>query len=198
MDNRKIRWLPALMLVLLLMPAPTPGSAAPPGPTSSVRRDVTYCTAGGLALKMDIYMPRASGGQPAPVALYAHGGGWTSGDSSWVDNVLSAAELTQRGYLVASPNYRLDPQYKWPAQLEDLKCAVRYLRANAAAYHLDPARIGVWGESSGAQLASMLGLADTTAGFEGNGGYPEQSSRVQAVIDMCGPADFSYVETNPI
>jgi acetyl esterase/lipase len=95
------------------------------------------------------------------------------------------------GYLVASINYRLVPGYRWPAQIEDTKCAVRHLRANAAKYNLDPNRIAVWGASAGGHLAALAGLARADAGLEGSGGYLEQSSEVAAVIDMFGPADFS-------
>ena len=93
-------------------------------------------------------------------------------------------------------DYRLALQYRWPAQIEDVKCAVRYLRANASAYHIDAGRIGVFGESAGGHLASLMGLAGEQAGFEGSGGYPDQSSRVQAVVDMCGPTDFMTFDVN--
>ena len=154
-----------------------------------VKRDVTYCTANGVALKMDIYPPTAGQGKPAPVVLYVHGGSWISGDK-WEIGLVSG-ELNAKGYLVASVNYRLAPQYKWPAQIEDVKCAVRYLRANAAAYNLDANRIAAWGSSAGGHLVSLLGLTDKSAGFEGNGGYAEQPSNVQAVIDMFGPTDLT-------
>ena len=108
--------------------------------------------------------------------------------------MLSAADLTARGYVVAAIDYRLAPQYKWPAQIEDVKCAVRYLRTNAATYGIDPSRIGSWGESSGAHLASMLGVTDPSAGFEGKEGKLDQSTTVQVVVDMCGPTDFSSVQ----
>ncbi len=162
-----------------------------------LQRDVTYCTAGGVPLLMDVYTPPLPDAQPAPVAVYIHGGGWESGDKSWIPRIVPPEILVGRGYVVVAVNYRLAPTYHWPAQIEDVKCAIRYLRANAAQYHLDPARIGVWGESAGGHLAAMLGLAGPDAGFEGQGGYADQSSAVQAVVDISGPSDFSQFAQNP-
>jgi len=159
----------------------------------SVDRNVTYCTPDGLPLQMDIYRPQTSDGEAAPAILFVHGGGWTSGDkasaSAW------AGLLARRGYLVASINYRLAPEYKWPAQIEDTKCAVRFLRTKASQYNVDPNRIGAMGDSAGGHLVSLLGLAGPDAGFEGDGGYQDQSSAVQAVVDMFGPTDFTPLQT---
>jgi acetyl esterase/lipase len=161
-----------------------------------VRANVTYCTGDGIDLKMDLYLPPPLTAAPAPVAVYVHGGGWQEGDKNWIDRVLPPDRLVARGYVVAAINYRLAPRHTWPAQIEDAKCAIRYLHAHATTYNLDPARIGVWGESAGGHLAALLGLAGPDAGFEGRGGYPDQSSRVQAVVDMCGPADFTTLDLN--
>jgi len=157
-----------------------------------VERDITYGVADGIALKMDIYYPKAAEGT-VPAVLYVHGGGWTKGDKRVGAGATEIPELVSRGYLVAAINYRLAPQYKFPAQIEDVKCAVRFLRANAATYGIDPEHIGAWGGSAGGHLVSLLGVTDTTAGFEGNGGYANQSSQVQAVVDMFGPSDLSMV-----
>ena len=177
----------------VLIPVPKGFEAAQVG---TIKRDVTYCSGDDLPLKMDIYFPQAAGNAPAPVAMYVHGGAWSSGSKDWIGRIIDPALLTSKGYLVASVAYRLAPQYRWPAQIEDVKCAVRYLRANAQAYHLDPGRIGVFGESAGGHLVSLLGLAGAGAGLEGSGGYPDQSSRVQAVVDMCGPTDFTTFDVS--
>ena len=155
-----------------------------------IERDVTYGVADGVALKMDIYYPKVAEGT-MPAVMYVHGGGWTKGDKRIGAGATEIPELTSRGYLVAAINYRLAPQYKFPAQIEDVKCAVRFLRANAATYGINPDRIGAWGGSAGGHLVALLGVTDTTAGFEGNGGYADQSSRVQAVADMFGPSDLT-------
>jgi acetyl esterase/lipase len=167
-----------------------------PSQAGTVMRDVNYCTAGDVAMTMDIYFPQVTGDTPSPVALYVHGGAWASGSKSMLDRVIDPGMLTSKGFLVASVDYRLAPQYRWPAQIEDVKCAVRYLRANASAYNLDPGRIGAFGESAGGHLTAMLGLAGQSAGFDGGPGYSDQSSRVQAVVDICGPTDFTNYTMN--
>ena len=159
-------------------------------PTGKVDRDVTYCSPNGQAQKMDVYYPSNSTGN-APVVLYVHGGGWTSGDKRSGNGSETIPELVKRGYLVAAVNYRLAPAAKFPAQIEDVKCAVRFLRANATKYGIDPNRIGAMGGSAGGHLVSLLGTSDASSGFEGNGGYAGVSSRVQAVVDMFGPADLT-------
>ena len=185
------------LALLQVIPVPSTRTAAVPRTAPAVgtaQFDVTYCIADGFELKMDVYSPPGKSATLMPALLYVHGGGWTEGSKSWVDRILSSAELMERGYVVAAIDYRLAPEYRWPAQIEDVKCAVRYLRANASTYGIDPDRIGVWGESAGGHLVSMLGLAGPDVGFEGTGGYPDVSSRVQAVIDMFGPTDFTVFD----
>ncbi len=156
----------------------------------TVQRDVVYCSPGGEAQRMDLYYPEAAGGR-WPALVYVHGGGWTSGDKVAAGRTAQEiAALRRAGFLVASVNYRLGPAHRFPAMIEDVKCAVRSLRAHAPEYNLDERRIGVWGTSAGGHLAALLGAADASAGFD-VGEYAEQSSRVQAVVSMYGPADFS-------
>ncbi|MBI3740223.1 MAG: alpha/beta hydrolase [Chloroflexi bacterium] len=180
---------------------PTPRANAQLTPDSrnagKVERDVTYCTMDNVALKMDAYYPRVLNN--APAVVYVHGGGWTQGDKSSGEGARDISELQTRGYAVFSINYRLAPQYKFPAQIQDVKCAIRSLRANAAQYGLDPNRVGVWGGSAGGHLVALLGTSDARAGFD-VGEYAEQSSRVQAVVDYFGPADFTngYIGSNPV
>lgn len=165
-----------------------------PGPDplklSTVERDLTYCTVDGIELKMDVYYPQSADG-PLPVVIYVHGGGWRSGDKTRGAGVRDIPKLSRRGYLVVAVNYRLAPDFKFPAMIEDVKCAVRHLRANAVVYGVDSDHIGAWGGSAGGHLVSLLGLTDEHSGFEGVGGFSEQSSRVQAVVDLFGPADLA-------
>jgi acetyl esterase/lipase len=100
------------------------------------------------------------------------------------------AYLANRGFVAATVSYRLAPKYKFPAQIEDCKAAVRWLRANAKTYKINPDRIGAVGFSAGGHLVSLLGAAGKNAGLEGSGGHPEQSSQVQAVVNFFGPTDF--------
>lgn len=179
-------------------PAATPSAPASlkidtkPG---SINRDVTYCAPDGIAQKMDIYFPRNMSDKPMPLTIYIHGGGWTSGNKGAGAGTVDMQALLARGYIVASLDYRLAPQYKWPSQITDVKCAIRHLRSNAATYRIDPNKIGVWGGSAGGHLVAMLGTADQSAGFD-VGEYLDQSSRVQAVVDLFGPADLPQMLTD--
>jgi acetyl esterase/lipase len=157
-------------------------------------RDVTYCSPDGVAQKMNVFYPKQLSDKPMPITVYIHGGGWTAGDKGSGAGSQDIQELLARGYIVASLDYRLAPQYKWPSQITDVKCAIRHLRANAATYKLDPNKIGVWGGSAGGHLVAMLGTTDKSAGFD-VGEYADQSSRVQAVVDLFGPADLPAMLT---
>jgi acetyl esterase/lipase len=153
---------------------------------------VTYCRIGGVADLMDVSLPSATHRRPLPVAVHIHGGGWTGGRRStgWIFAALKP-ELLARGYLVVSLDYRLAPAYRFPSQVEDVKCAIRHLRAQAERYGLDPDRIGVWGGSAGAQLVGLLGTTSADAGFDDAGGFPDQSSRVQAVTAISAITDLT-------
>ncbi len=161
-------------------------SSSKPG---TIERDVTYCTMEGVELKMDIYYPKAVTGV-RPAVMYVHGGGWTSGNKADGAGIQDISALQQAGILTVSVDYRLAPEYKFPAMIEDVKCAVRFLRAHAEELNIDPNRIGAYGGSAGGHLVNMLGVTDPSAGFD-VGEYLEYSSRVQAVVDMFGPADLT-------
>ncbi len=110
------------------------------------------------------------------------------GNKSMYDGTIQ--EFAKHGYVVATVGYRFAPRYLFPAQVEDVKCAVRYLRAHAKDLHINAAKFGALGESAGGHLSLMLGLMNKEDGLEGDGGNPEQSSKVQAVVNYFGPADF--------
>ena len=148
--------------------------------------DVPYCTADQTTQKMDIYFP-AEGG-PWPTVVYVHGGSWMRGDK--LEALMFAGILTSQGYLVVSINYRLYPPARFPAMIEDVKCAVRSLRAQASEYNIDPTRIGAMGVSAGGHLVSLLGTSDQSAGWD-VGEYLDQSSRVKAVIALAPVTDLS-------
>lgn len=153
---------------------------------STAERDITYCTMSGHPQKMDVYYP-SSGGQ-WPVLIYIHGGSWIEGDKAEGEGW---KYLNDSGFLVVSVNYRLgDYQTKFPAMIEDVKCAVRYLRAHSREYNINPKRIAAVGASAGGHLVALLGTADESAGWD-VGEYLEQSSKVQAVIVMSGISDFT-------
>ena len=156
--------------------------------------DVVFCRAGGVALTLDAYLPQAQAGA-APAVVYVHGGGWRGGDKAAISRWPVLPRLRERGYAVFSVNYRLAPDFVFPAMIEDVKCAVRHLRANAAGYGVDPARIGAWGTSAGGHLVALLGTLDPGA-LEGDGGFEGFSICVQAVVDMYGPADLPAMLDN--
>jgi acetyl esterase/lipase len=151
-----------------------------------VIRDLAYVPGGHLRQKLDLYLP-TTGKAPFPILVWIHGGAWQSGSK---DNCpITQQALVRNGYALASINYRLSTDAPFPAQLQDCKSAVRWLRAHARHYRLDPDRIGVSGASAGGHLAALLGTTGTTREFD-LGDYLDQSSQVQAVCDFFGPSDF--------
>jgi len=182
-----------LVLALLLslgglLSAPTPAQNLP---------NLTYATVDGVPLRLDLYRP-SNPTEPTPVVLWIHGGGWCAGARSPLASY--AAPLVQAGVTVAAVQYRLRSTTPdcangngatWPAQIHDLKGAVRWLRANASTYQLDPSRIGVWGQSAGAHLALTLALSPGDTSLEGSvGGNLSQSSAVRAVVAYFPPTDL--------
>lgn len=163
-----------------------------PNSAGRTERNVVYAHIGEKELVLDLFFPKSSDPKPRPVAVNFHGGGWTYGAKWNGTGWLAASELLQRGYVFVSVNYRLAPRNKFPAQIEDAKCAIRFLRAHARQYNLDPERIAAVGNSAGGHLAALLGTAKESAGFDRSGGWTNESSRVQAVVDMFGPADLLY------
>jgi acetyl esterase/lipase len=172
--------------------APPPPATRPVPTTTRVQilKDIEYGRGGGFPLYLDVYVPEDPIMKPMPAVVFIHGGGWRSGDK-YPSQVRSLAE---RGFFAVSINYRLSGVATFPAAVEDSKCAVRWLRANAGKYGVDPNRIGVWGGSAGGHLAMMVACADETAGMEGNGGWETYSSRVEAVCSYYGPADLSRMQ----
>lgn len=170
-----------------------------PDKSGTIDYDIVYKTVGDVSLKMDIHYPERIGGA-APAVIYVHGGGWTAGDKSSGAGVQFIPELVSRGYVVISINYRLAPDARVIDQISDVKCSVRYLKARANEYGIDANHIGVIGGSAGGHLVALLGASDSGSGLEGDGCFPEQSSRVQAVVDLFGPADLvtMFESTSPL
>ena len=150
--------------------------------------DYVYGKGGDHDLHAEIAYPKNSA-KPLPALIYIHGGGWYAGDQFQGD----PAGMARQGYFGVSIEYRLADTAKWPAQIQDCKCAVRWLRANAAKFNVDPNRIGVWGASAGGHLVACMGTM-TGPEVEGDGGWPGVSSAVQAVGDLCGPVDFTRAD----
>jgi acetyl esterase/lipase len=130
-----------------------------------------------------------SGTGPFPAIVCIHGGGFRAGTRQGYDSL--CIRLAQQSYVAVTVSYRLAPKYQFPAAIYDVKAAVRWLRANAKKYSIDPERIGVTGGSAGGHLAQFLGVTADVKQFEGDGGNPDQSSRVACVVNYYGPSDFT-------
>jgi acetyl esterase/lipase len=175
---------------------PRPGLLAALAEKVILERDVEYGHAGQRALKLDLARPKQTSDKPLPVIVFIHGGGWQSGDkASGIPRL--ALFAVEGNYVCASIGYRLSGEATWPAQIYDCKAAIRWLRANAKKYNLDPDKIGVWGGSAGGHLVSLLGTSGDVKELEGDCGSPGQSSRVTCVVDFCGPSDLTVIPDVP-
>ena len=154
-----------------------------------VYRDLRYVPDGHARQKLDLYLP--VGGDRWPLVLYIHGGAFRMGSKEQGVPL----ELLHEGYAVASINYRLSQHARFPAQIEDAKAAVRWLRTHATEFRLRPDRFAAYGPSAGGHLAAMLGTTGDTAEFD-VGAHRDQSSRVQAVVDYFGPTDFLLMDAH--
>lgn len=171
-------------------------SQTPPPELVRTRIDVVYASA-SVNQKLDLYLPSAGAG-PFPLVVWVHGGGWMSGDKD-----LPAGSpqfgLLARGYAVASINYRFSYEATFPAQIHDVKAAIRFIRGHATEYGLDKNRVAVWGFSAGGHLAALAGTSGGAVALEDlTQGNPGESSRVQAVIDWSGPIDFLQLDAEAI
>lgn len=156
-------------------------------------QDLVYAQIGRRELQLDLYW-QARAAAPTPVIVWIHGGAWRAGDKS---QPAAALSLLSAGYGVASAGYRLSQEALFPAQIEDCRAAVRWLRANAERYNLDPHRFGAWGPSAGGHLAALLGTAHHVREWDCLGDNQEWSSAVQAVCDWFGPTDFLRMNDAP-
>ncbi len=186
-----MRSLTLLLVLTSFAAAQLPPPRLPEG--ARALRDLAYVEGGHERQKLDLYLPAKAEG-PAPVVLWVHGGGWQAGSKDQCPPLRSG--YLERGYAVASIGYRLSGHAVFPAQIEDCKAAIRWLRAHAKEYSLDPQRFGVWGSSAGGHLVALIGTSGEVKEFE-VGANLDQSSRVQAVCDFFGPTDFMVFVTTP-
>jgi len=149
--------------------------------------DIEYGTGGERKLQLDMYLPKGRK-KATPAIIFIHGGAWKSGKRS--DMKFYCVKFAEKGYVTATVTYRLTGQASFPAAVHDVKCAIRWLRANAAKYHVDPERIVVSGNSAGGHLSMMIGYSDNQS-LEGSGGNNDVSSRVCAVVNFYGPTDLT-------
>jgi acetyl esterase/lipase len=191
MKRKKVTKMSCLILASLFMPVYLSAQGQRTANTDYIKRkwiDIEYATQ-SQAQKLDIYLPDEGDG-PYPVIVSIHGGAFKSGDKG--DGQVNAMlEGLRRGYAVVSINYRLSGEAIWPAQIQDVKAAIRWIRANSKQYKLHPEKIAAWGGSAGGHLSAITGTSGNVKELEdmsqGNAG---QSSRIQAVVDWFGPTDF--------
>lgn len=181
-----------------LAQGPTP-TTAPVKPTATklpaalvaslvTHPNLVYARYGDRELTLDLYQPKTTGPlRPAIVCI--HGGGWFKGDRSSMSNLAMA--FASRGYVAVTISYRLSGEAKFPAAIQDAKAAVRWLRAEATTYGVDPEKIGVAGLSAGGHLAALLATSGGVAELEGEGGHADQSSAVQACLAMGAQSDLT-------
>lgn len=182
----------AVSLVLMLVPVALLWGQDR-APDVKVSRDLVYGKVGDVELKLDLAAP-GEGNGPFPAVVFIHGGAWRSGKRTDLGGTTEV--MARHGFVALTVDYRLVPDAAFPAQIEDCKAAVRWLRANAAKYKVDADRIGAVGFSAGGHLACLLGVTTKEDGLEGKGGNPEQSSQVQAVVSFFGPTDLTFKDWN--
>ena len=191
MKRKKVIKMSCLLLAALFMPVYPSAQGQRTANTDYIKRkwiDIAYANQ-SQAQKLDIYLPEEGDG-PYPVILSIHGGAFKSGDKG--DGQVNAMlEGLKRGYAVVSVNYRLSGEAIWPAQIQDVKAAIRWIRANSKQYKLNSGKIATWGGSAGGHLSAMAGTSGNVKELEDlSQGNADQSSRVQAVVDWFGPTDF--------
>ena len=187
-----------LPVLLGIFPGAAAGQARADMPeTVELVPDVVYATAPDragheLELTLDAAFPRQSGDRPLPAVIFIHGGGFRGGRKEAGRTLITA--LAEGGYFSVSINYRLSGQAPFPAAVHDGKAAVRFLRANAEELGIDPGRIGVWGHSAGATLASIIAVSGNDRALEGEADPAGVSSEVQCLVELSGPIDFMRFE----
>jgi acetyl esterase/lipase len=186
----------AMSLASMLVAAPAAAQVRARGlpEGTSVARGLEYVKGGHERQRLDLYLP-AKTDAPVPVIVWIHGGAWSGGSKDYPGDAVS---FVGKGYAVASIGYRLSQHAIFPAQIEDCKAAVRWLRANAKTNNLDPDHIAVWGASAGGHLAALVGVTGNVKDFDGKDSNADQSSRVQAVVDFFGPTDFLQMDAHAL
>src|SRR5215510_9833699 len=179
-------WLTRVVFVAVTGSLAIASAAAGQESEIRVERDIVYGKGDQMDLQLNLAIPKGKG--PFPAVVCIHGGGWYRGQRQDMDFMTEL--LARRGFVAATVSYRLVSTARFPAQIEDCKAAVRWLRANAAKYHIDPDRIGAIGPSAGGHLACLLGVTEKKDGLEGSGGNPDHSSGVQAVVSFFGRTNF--------
>lgn len=181
------RWFGPIVACLLF----TVGTAQAEKLAVELQENIEYGKGGDQTLTLHLAKP-VDATEPLPGLIFIHGGGWQAGSKDIYRKAIQ--DFAAEGYVAATVTYRLAPKHLFPAQIEDCKCAVRWMRAHADELGVDPTRIGAIGGSAGAHLSMLLGTMDSSDGCEGEGGWADESSKVQAVVSYFGPVDLTETE----
>lgn len=168
---------------------------APVFTTYHSEQNKTYCSPDGNEQKLDIHVPDNKN-RIFPLIVYVHGGGWYTGSKDTAAVAQYMPEVARLGYVVAIINYRLAPDYTFPAQVQDTKCAIRYLRAHAEQYNIDSNNVGIIGESAGGYLAAFAGVTGNSVTYK-TAEYAQHSDSVQAAVNLFGPSNFVSTQASP-
>ena len=182
------RLLTGLLIVLTMTSSLRAQAPAQVPDTVIVEKGIEYANPDDQHLQLNLARPKTGDG-PFPAIVCIHGGGFRAGKRESYDGLI--VRLAEQGFVAITVTYRLAPKYQFPAAVHDTKAAVRWVRANAAKYKIDPSRIGTTGGSAGGHLAQFLGVTAGVKEFEGDGGNPAESSAVACVVNVYGPSDFT-------
>jgi acetyl esterase/lipase len=187
-----IRWFVIAVTAVVISAATseiaTLSAAEPVADGVTFEKGIEYSNPDGQHLQLNMARPKDAKG-PFPGIVCIHGGGFRAGSREGFNRL--CIQLAEQGYVAVTVTYRLAPKYQFPAAVFDVKAAVRWMRANAEKYNIDPTRIGTTGGSAGGHLAQFLGVTGGVKKFEGDGGNSQYSSRVDCVVNFYGPSDFT-------
>ena len=178
------------LLLIHWLTSPADAQRPQNDPRYDTHRDLEYLPTKNKRQTLDIYVPK-NADSPRPLIVWIHGGAWRAGSK----NRTPALRMLGQGYVVASINYRLSQKAIFPAQIQDCKAAIRWLRDHAAKYKIDPKRIGVWGSSAGGHLVALLGTSGGVKELDADKSVAT-SAKVQAVCDFFGPTDFLQMDAH--
>lgn len=184
---RTARWMTPMMIGVLSLFSPVFAQETVPAGVE-FEKNIEYSNPDDQHLQLNMARPKDGAG-PFPAVICIHGGGFRAGTRESFNGL--CLQLAERGYVALTVSYRLAPKYQFPAAVYDVKAAVRWMRANAEKYQIDPDRIGTTGGSAGGHLAQFLGVTSGVSKFEGDGGNAEYSSSVKCVVNFYGPSDFT-------
>jgi len=184
---RTARWMTPMMIGVISLLSPVYAQETVPAGVV-FEKNIEYSNPDDQHLQLNMARPKDGAG-PFPAVICIHGGGFRAGTRESFNGL--CLQLAERGYVAVTVSYRLAPKYQFPAAVYDVKAAVRWMRANAEKYQIDPDRIGTTGGSAGGHLAQFLGVTSGVSKFEGDGGNAEYSSSVKCVVNFYGPSDFT-------